>query len=340
MIENNKTILITGIAGFIGFSLAKKIALEGYNIIGIDNLNSYYDVNLKYARLKELGFNFSNNEEIGTSDLLPNIKFIKISIEDKQEIEKLFSENKIDIVVNLAAQAGVRYSISNPDVYIQSNIVGFSNLIEASKINKIEHFIFASSSSVYGNSLVAPFKEDFNTDMPISIYAATKKSNELIAQVYNHLFNLKTTGLRFFTVYGPWGRPDMAPFLFIKSILEGESINVFNNGNLKRDFTYIDDIVSGILNVINSPGKDSDRSARIYNLGNGAPVNLMDFISVLEKEVGRKAMINYLPMQPGDVFETFADTTLISKEIGYQSQITIENGINQFVQWYKAFYNK
>lgn len=340
MIENNKTILITGIAGFIGFSLAKKIALEGYNIIGIDNLNSYYDVNLKYARLKELGFNFPNNEEIGTSDLLPNIKFIKISIEDKQEIEKLFSENKIDIVVNLAAQAGVRYSISNPDVYIQSNIVGFSNLIEASKINNIEHFIFASSSSVYGNSLVAPFKEDFNTDMPISIYAATKKSNELIAQVYNHLFNLKTTGLRFFTVYGPWGRPDMAPFLFIKSILEGESINVFNNGNLKRDFTYIDDIVSGILNVINSPGKDSDKSARIYNLGNGAPVNLMDFISVLEKEVGRKAMINYLPMQPGDVFETFADTTLISKEIGYQSQITIENGINQFVQWYKAFYNK
>jgi UDP-glucuronate 4-epimerase len=340
MIENNKTILITGIAGFIGFSLAKKIALEGYNIIGIDNLNSYYDVNLKYARLKELGFNFPNDDEIGTSDLLPNIKFIKISIEDKQEVEKLFSENKIDIVVNLAAQAGVRYSISNPDVYIQSNIVGFSNLIEASKINNIEHFIFASSSSVYGNSLVAPFKEDFNTDMPISIYAATKKSNELIAQVYNHLFNLKTTGLRFFTVYGPWGRPDMAPFLFIKSILEGESINVFNNGNLKRDFTYIDDIVSGILNVINSPRKDSDNSARIYNIGNGAPVNLMDFISVLEKEVGRKAMINYLPMQPGDVFETFADTTLISKEIGYQSQITIENGINQFVKWYKAFYNK
>lgn len=340
MIENNKTILITGIAGFIGFSLAKKIALEGYNIIGIDNLNSYYDVNLKYARLKELGFNFPNDEEIGTSDLLPNIKFIKISIEDKQEIEKLFSENKIDIVVNLAAQAGVRYSISNPDVYIQSNIVGFSNLIEASKINNIEHFIFASSSSVYGNSLVAPFKEYFITDMPISIYAATKKSNELIAQVYNHLFNLKTTGLRFFTVYGPWGRPDMAPFLFIKSILEGESINVFNNGNLKRDFTYIDDIVSGILNVINSTRKDSDKTARIYNLGNGAPVNLMDFISVLEKEVGRKAMINYLPMQPGDVFETFADTTLISKEIGYQSQITIENGINQFVKWYKAFYNK
>jgi len=340
MIENNKTILITGIAGFIGFSLAKKIALEGYNIIGIDNLNSYYDVNLKYARLKELGFNFPNDDEIGTSDLLPNIKFIKISIEDKQEVEKLFSENKIDIVVNLAAQAGVRYSISNPDVYIQSNIVGFSNLIEASKINNIEHFIFASSSSVYGNSLVAPFKEDFNTDMPISIYASTKKSNELIAQVYNHLFNLKTTGLRFFTVYGPWGRPDMAPFLFIKSILEGESINVFNNGNLKRDFTYIDDIVSGILNVINSPRKDSDNSARIYNIGNGAPVNLMDFISVLEKEVGRKAMINYLPMQPGDVFETFADTTLISKEIGYQSQITIENGINQFVKWYKAFYNK
>jgi UDP-glucuronate 4-epimerase len=340
MIENNKTILITGIAGFIGFSLAKKVALEGYNIIGIDNLNSYYDVNLKHARLKELGFNILNNYEITTSNLLPNIKFKKISIEDKQEIENLFSENKIDIVVNLAAQAGVRYSISNPDVYIQSNIVGFSNLIEASKINNIEHFIFASSSSVYGNSLIAPFKEDFNTDTPISIYAATKKSNELIAQVYNHLFNLKTTGLRFFTVYGPWGRPDMAPFLFIKSILEGDFINVFNNGNLKRDFTYIDDIVSGIINVINSTKKEINKSAKIYNLGNGAPVNLMDFISVLEKEVGRKAMIKYLPMQPGDVYETFADTTLISKEIGYQSQITIENGINQFVQWYKSFYNK
>jgi UDP-glucuronate 4-epimerase len=218
--------------------------------------------------------------------------------------------------------------------------VGFSNLIEASKNNKVEHFIYASSSSVYGNSTSSPFREDQNTDLPISLYAATKKSNELIAQVYNNLFNLKTTGLRFFTVYGPWGRPDMAPFLFIKSILVGNPINVFNEGNLKRDFTFIDDIVFGIIKVIDSTNNVMyDTSSRIYNIGNGSPINLKDFISILENEVGIRAKINYLPMQPGDVFETYADTTSISKDLGYFSSIGIDEGIRRFVKWYRTFYN-
>lgn len=343
MKNNNKTILITGIAGFIGYSLAKEINLENYNIIGIDNLNSYYDVKLKFERLKNLGFDDVNLQagKPYESKNFPQIKFINTSLEDKISIENLFTDFKIDIVVNLAAQAGVRYSISNPEVYINSNIVGFSNLIETSKNNNIEHFIYASSSSVYGNSLVAPFKENFNTDNPISLYAATKKSNELIAQVYNHLYKLKTTGLRFFTVYGPWGRPDMAPFLFIKSILDGNPIDVFNDGNLKRDFTYIDDIITGIKLVIDSSNSNNNlNNSKIYNLGNGAPINLMDFISILEKEVGIKAKINYLPMQPGDVYETFADTSLISNEVGYKSSIAIEEGIKRFVTWYKYFYNR
>lgn len=335
---NNKNLLITGIAGFIGYSLAKSLLNTGVNIIGIDNINNYYDVNLKLDRLKNLGFSINEIEQnnIVRSKIDTNLTFEKLSLEDNLGIEKIFQNYKIDIVVHLAAQAGVRYSISNPEAYISSNIVGFSNLIEISNKYKVRHFIFASSSSVYGNSAMAPFNESDNTDNPVSLYAATKKSNEIIANAYHNLFGLNITGLRFFTVYGPWGRPDMAPMLFLKSLLSNEPINIFNDGKLRRDFTYIDDIVNGINKVISS---NKDTGFRLYNIGNSSPVDLLYFISLFEKETGLKFKTKYLPMQSGDVFETFADITKISNDFGYKPNTSIENGVSLFIQWYLDYYN-
>jgi UDP-glucuronate 4-epimerase len=335
---NNKNILITGIAGFIGYSLTATLLNLGNKIIGIDNLNNYYDVNLKLNRLRELGFNIEdiNKKSVLISDLDNNLYFEKLTLEDNLGIEKLFNNYDIDIVINLAAQAGVRYSITNPEVYISSNILGFSNLIELSKKYSVKHFIFASSSSVYGNSSTAPFKENDNTDNPVSLYAATKKSNEIIATAYHNLFGMNITGLRFFTVYGPWGRPDMAPMLFLKSLFSNEPINVFNKGKLKRDFTYIDDIVDGIKKILFS---DLNPDFRIYNIGNNSPTELLHFISLLEKETNKKFKTNYLPMQSGDVFETYADISNLSNDFGYKPTTNIETGVSKFINWYSEYYN-
>jgi UDP-glucuronate 4-epimerase len=333
-----KNILITGIAGFIGYSLAESLINQGFNIIGIDNLNNYYDVELKYDRLRNLGFKIDENniQSVILSEKDENLLFQKIHLEDKIGIEKIFQDYSIDIVINLAAQAGVRYSITNPDVYISSNIVGFSNLIEISSKFKVEHFIFASSSSVYGNSTKAPFNEIDNTDNPVSLYAATKKSNEIIGNAYHNLYGLNITGLRFFTVYGPWGRPDMAPMLFLKSLFSNETINIFNQGKLRRDFSYIDDIVNGINKIIFSEMKPG---FRIYNIGNNHPTDLMYFISLFEKETNLKFKTNFLPMQTGDVFETFADITRINNDFGYAPRTSIEQGVSKFIEWYKKYYN-
>ena len=328
----SKTILITGCAGFIGFHLSKRLLLDGYSIIGLDNLNSYYDVNLKHARL-----NLLKKDK--------NFSFAFASIEDKEAMEKIFSQNDINIVINLAAQAGVRYSLENPYAYIQSNVFGFMNILECCHRYQIEHLIYASSSSVYGANLKMPFSTKDNVDFPISLYAATKRVNELMAHTYSHLYNLPTTGLRFFTVYGPWGRPDMSYFKFTKAILNGEKIPVFNSGNMKRDFTYIDDIVEGIARLIEKkpeqmqlPSIWSKAPYKIYNIGNNKPEELMHFISVIEEKIGKKAMIEFLPMQPGDVHATYADVEDLEKDIGFKPNITIDEGLGKFVDWYKEFY--
>lgn len=330
-------ILVTGAAGFIGFHLVKRLAERGDEIIGIDNLNDYYPVSLKYARLKESGI--EENKIIQghsvKSSTHENYKFIRIDIEDREAISKLFVNEKFDVVMNLAAQAGVRYSIENPYAYIHSNIVGFLNLLEASRTNDIKHFVYASSSSVYGGNTKTPFSENDRVDNQVSIYAATKKSDELMANVYSKLYKLPTTGLRFFTVYGPWGRPDMAPMLFTKDILAGKPIKVFNNGNLSRDFTYIDDIVEGVTRVIDkAPCKDVP--AEVYNIGCGHPIQLMDFIHTLENALGKKANMIMLPMQKGDVHTTYADTTKLEKMMGYKAQTELAKGIREFVKWYKG----
>jgi UDP-glucuronate 4-epimerase len=355
-VVTNKNILITGIAGFIGFSLAMKLKDAGYNITGLDNLNEYYDLTLKHDRLRELGIDVmhAGNDVYNTSKLYPNIRFIKMDLEAQVRLAELMKENEFDIVVHLAAQAGVRYSITNPHAYINSNIVGFVNLLESCRQAGIKQFIYASSSSVYGLSKEVPFTEDQTVDEPISLYAATKKSNELIAHVYSHLFNISTTGLRFFTVYGPWGRPDMSPILFAKAICEGKPINVFNGGDLKRDFTYIDDIVNGIQKVVENcpkilkePSEQPTSAAlktnsryRIYNIGHGSPIDLMHFIRLLEKELNKDATLKYLPMQPGDVYETYADTGLMRNIFGHENAISIEEGIKKFVKWFVQYYNK
>lgn len=333
----NKNILITGIAGFIGYSLTESLLKSDLNIIGIDNLNNYYDVNLKFDRLRNLGFTIDENINNSTirSSKNKNLLFLKLNLEDRVKIETLFQTHKIDIVINLAAQAGVRYSISNPDVYISSNIVGFTNLIELSTKYKVKHFIFASSSSVYGNSANAPFSENENTDNPVSLYAATKKSNEIIGSAYHSLHGINITGLRFFTVYGPWGRPDMAPMLFIKSLLSNEPINIFNQGKLRRDFTYIDDIINGINKILFA---ELQPGFRIYNIGNNLPTDLMYFISLFEKETGLKFKTNFLPMQTGDVFETYADISKINNDFGYKPITSIELGVSKFIKWYREYY--
>ncbi|GAB6420543.1 NAD-dependent epimerase [Bacillus luti] len=323
-VDNKKTYLITGAAGFIGMHLSKQLLEMGCKVIGYDNLNDYYEVSLKERRL-----NILNQYE----------KFIfhKADLTDKEYLEKLFVENEINIVINLAAQAGVRYSIENPDAYIQSNIVGFLNILEMCRHHKVEHLLYASSSSVYGANKKIPFSTEDQVDNPVSLYAATKKSNELMAHTYSHLYNVPTTGLRFFTVYGPYGRPDMAYFSFTKAITEGKSIKVFNEGDMYRDFTYIDDIVDGIIKLLeNSPVlNNKELPYKVYNIGNNKPVKLLDFIQAIESAVGKEAVKEYYPMQPGDVYQTYADVSDLINDVGFKPDTPIQEGINKFVDWFK-----
>lgn len=340
-------ILITGTAGFIGFHLAKKHLEKGDTVVGIDNINDYYDVGLKYARLAETGISrdAENWHRAQKSSKFPNYTFIRMNLEDRDQINQLCEAQQFDAVCNLAAQAGVRYSIENPHAYISSNIVGFTNILEACRNYNIKHLVYASSSSVYGNSTKMPLSETDAVDNPISLYAATKKSNELMAHTYNHLFGLKTTGLRFFTVYGPWGRPDMAPILFANAITKGNTIKVFNNGDLARDFTYIDDIIEGVARIIvSSPARSTNSAdkgaAAIYNIGNGKPVRLMDFIGTMEKAIGKPANKEFLPMQPGDVYKTFADVSQLKKTFNYSPNTSIEKGVGEFIKWFEGFYGE
>jgi UDP-glucuronate 4-epimerase len=337
----SKKILVTGAAGFIGYHLCEALIKQGHKVIGLDNINDYYDVTLKYARLSELGITKEAATvfaEISQSTLHGNsMQFIRLNLEDRDALPKLFKTFNFDMVCNLAAQAGVRYSIENPEAYIDSNVTGFLNILECCRHHNIKRLVYASSSSVYGNSDDIPFKETANVDKPISLYAATKKSNELMAHTYSHLYNIETIGLRFFTVYGPWGRPDMAMFLFTDAIINNKSIKVFNAGNLSRDFTYIDDIVDGVVNTLIKSSKN-DSLYKLYNIGNGKPVQLLDFIASLEKELDITAIKKMLPMQAGDVHQTFANTTSLAHDYNYKPQITVDKGIKEFVLWYKGFY--
>ena len=349
------SILVTGSAGFIGFHICKKLIENKYEVIGFDNINDYYDVNLKLNRVKELK-NLANKNEI-------KFKFIKGDLTNNEDLKKVFDSknnvdidylaNKISCVINFAAQAGVRHSIQNPSAYIQSNIVGFSNLIEKARINNVKHFIYASSSSVYGGNKKIPFKESDNVDHPISLYAATKKSNELIAHTYSHLFKLPTTGLRFFTVYGPWGRPDMALYKFTHLIMNNKPIKVFNYGNMVRDFTYIDDVIESVYRLIGkSPSKekysvkknyDSSNSwapYKVFNIGNSKPTNLNNYIKAIEKNLNKKADIIFEDMQPGDVEKTFADTENLEKWINFKPNTSIDEGIKNFINWYLSYYKE
>ena len=332
-------ILVTGAAGFIGFHLAQRLIKEGKQVVGIDNLNDYYDVCLKRDRLKLL-------------DGEPNFQFQEVDLADRPAMEELFEDGHFGQVVNLAAQAGVRYSIENPHAYVDSNLVGFVNILEGCRRSGVEHLVYASSSSVYGANSTTPFSVHHNVDHPISLYAASKKANELMAHTYSHLYGLPTTGLRFFTVYGPWGRPDMAMFKFTKAILEGTPIDVYNNGKMRRDFTYIDDIVEGIFRVIDAtaePNPDwfsgqpdpgtSDAPYRVYNIGNNQPVELMHLIETLEDTLERTAEKNFMPMQPGDVPETYAEVDDLIEAVGFAPNTTIEEGIARFVEWYKEYYS-
>lgn len=329
-------ILVTGAAGFIGFHLCRALLAKGHSVVGLDNINSYYTTDLKFGRLAELGITRECVQEnvMVQSSSYGSFRFVKCSLEDNTSLETVFAAEKFDKVCNLAAQAGVRYSFENPSAYIQSNIVGFANIIGLSHKYGVKHFVYASSSSVYGNSNKVPFEETDRVDTPESIYAATKKSNELIANVYSSQMGLPTTGLRFFTVYGPWGRPDMAPFLFLRSILEGKTIKVFNNGNLSRDFSYIDDIVTGVVKIL-----EGEPAAKVYNIGNSSPVALMDFISTIEQVAGKEAIKEYAPMQQGDVYTTYASTNAIERDFGFKPNTPLLYGITQFFNWYKSFYN-
>ncbi len=346
-------ILITGTAGFIGSHLAEVLIKRGDEVVGLDVINDYYDINLKYARLEKSGIRRKDikDNKLINSILHKNYKFIKADLQNKKILNTLFENEKFDKVCNLAAQAGVRYSLTNPDAYIQSNIIGFINILEACRHYKVKHLAYASSSSVYGLNEKMPLSTNQNVDHPISLYAASKKSNELMAHTYSHLFNLPTTGLRFFTVYGPWGRPDMALFLFTKAILNNETIDVFNHGNMIRDFTYIDDIVEGIVRVIDHPpkgntnwtGKTPEPSSsvapyKIYNIGNNNPVKLMDFISAIEQKLGKTAKKNMMPIQQGDVPATFADVDDLVKDMGYKPNTPITKGIDNFIEWYLDYY--
>lgn len=333
-------ILVTGAAGFIGFHLSQKLLELGHVVVGIDNINDYYDVSLKYARLKELGIDRKNAEifyQETNSSTHDNFKFIRLNLEDKEELFKLFTTSKFDVVCNLAAQAGVRYSIENPNVYIQSNIVGFLNILECCRHHEIKHLVYASSSSVYGMNKKVPFSEEDIVDNPVSLYAATKKSNELMAHTYSHLYKIPTTGLRFFTVYGPWGRPDMAPILFADAISNDRPIKVFNNGNMERDFTFIDDIVEGVKRIIEKPVEDRE-FYKVYNIGNNDSVKLLDFIIQIEKSLGKEATKEMLPMQMGDVKKTWANVDGLIKDYNYSPNTSLSTGIKEFINWFKDFY--
>jgi len=346
-------VLVTGTAGFIGYHLTRFLLERGDEVIGIDNINDYYDVNLKYGRLAETGISGTELEygKAQRSAKYSNYQFVKLDLTDHSKMKKLFKSCHFDAVCNLAAQAGVRYSITNPRAYIDSNIIGFLNVLECCRTHNIKHLVYASSSSVYGSNKRMPFSASHQANHPVSLYAATKKSNELMAHTYSHLFKLPTTGLRFFTVYGPWGRPDMAPFLFTQAILEHKQIDVFNNGCMKRDFTYIDDIVDGIVRVIDHPAKrnalwdasvpdpsSSNVPYRVFNIGRGESVDLMNFITEIEKNIGETAVKNYLPMQNGDVEETWADISVMKKMLAYNPKISVAVGVRNFVDWYKDFY--
>jgi UDP-glucuronate 4-epimerase len=346
-------ILITGTAGFIGFHLARQLLEEGYEVIGIDSINDYYDVELKYSRLSVTGI---EREKIKDgiplrSSSFSDYHFIKVNLEDKENLSGIFKDYKPEKIIHLAAQAGVRYSLTNPDAYIQSNIVGTMNILEGCRNHSVQHLIYASSSSVYGLNEKMPFSVHDNVDHPISLYAASKKSNELMAHAYSHLYKIPTTGLRFFTVYGPWGRPDMALFIFTRSIFEGKPIDVYNHGKMERDFTYVDDIINGIKRILDKPPDPSARwngfspdpsispaPCRLYNIGNNSPVKLMDFIDAIESATGIKAKINYMPIQPGDVEKTWAETSDLVTDFGYKPDTPIREGVGNFVNWYREFY--
>lgn len=330
-------ILITGIAGFIGHAVAKRLSGKGYKILGIDNLNDYYDVSLKKARLGDLSS-------------CKDVSFSELDLADSESVNQLFENQEFDRVIHLAAQAGVRYSLENPSAYAQSNLIGHLNVLEGCRHFNIEHLVYASSSSVYGMNDKVPFATSDNVDYPVSLYAATKKANELMSHTYSHLYSIPTTGLRFFTVYGPWGRPDMAMFKFTKAILEGRPIDVYNHGEMSRDFTYIDDIVEGVVRILDVvPGRDDTATAEevslhssapyaLYNIGNGSPVSLMDFVHAVEVATGKKAECNFMPMQPGDVPQTFADTDALFEATGYQPKVGVEEGARRFVNWYREYY--
>lgn len=328
IIDKTKPILITGGAGFIGYHLTRKLLVQDYQIIAYDNLNNYYDTNLKIARLAELQ-NF------------PKFKFVKGDVADFTLIKDLFEQNQFDIIINLAAQAGVRYSIENPRSYIESNIIGFFNILECCRYYPVKHLVYASSSSVYGANKKTPFSVDDRVDNPVSLYAATKKSNELMAYTYSHLYQIPATGLRFFTVYGPYGRPDMAYFLFTKKILNNEPIEIFNNGNMYRDFTYIDDVVDALVNIIPKTPCPDENSVKhkVYNIGNNRPVKLMDFIETLEECLGKKAVKKFLPMQKGDVYITYADVDELINDFNFKPNTSIKIGLRKFVDWYKEYYS-
>ena len=343
-------VLVTGAAGFIGYHLCEALIQRGDEVIGLDNLNAYYDPALKISRLKQLGIENTGMDNC-TSILYPTFSFFKMDLDEKDRLFSIFNENKFNAVINLAAQVGVRYSLTKPDAYIHSNIVGFLNILEACRHYPVEHLVYASSSSVYGCNTEMPFSVHQSTNHPMSLYAATKKSNELMAHTYSHLFNIPTTGLRFFTVYGPWGRPDMALFTFTKAIVNGEPIKVFNSGNMKRDFTYVADIVQGILGVINNKATSNSQwngdtpdpatskaPYRIYNIGNNKPANLMEFIEAIENELGKKAIKEYLPIQPGDVPSTNADINDLIADTGYCPKYSVQEGVSNFIQWYKKYY--
>lgn len=347
-------ILVTGTAGFIGFHLANRLLQEGHSVVGLDCINDYYDTSLKFDRLEYAGIGkslISYNKKI-TSVKNNNYAFYQLQLEDKPNLENLFASEKFDRVIHLAAQAGVRYSLTHPDAYVNSNIVGFVNILECSRHYQVTHLVYASSSSVYGLNKDIPFATSQNVDHPISLYAASKKSNELMAHVYSHLFGLPTTGLRFFTAYGTWGRPDMALFIFTKNILEGKPIEIYNNGNMLRDFTYIDDIVEGIVRVADRPPKgdaawQADAKAdpsvssapfKIYNIGNNTPVKLMYYIECIENALGKKAVKKFFPLQPGDVPATCADITDLTEDTGYIPATPVETGIAKFIEWFKHYY--
>ena len=350
-------VLVTGIAGFIGFHLARRLVAEGHPVVGIDNINDYYDVELKYARLRQLGFSQAHVDRLssGSADRLelPGLVFHKADLQDREKLAEIFQNEKPPLVAHLAAQAGVRYSLENPWAYMDSNIMGFMNILENCRRHPVRHLVFASSSSVYGGNRTQPFSVRHNVDHPLSLYAASKKANELMAHSYSHLFAIPATGLRFFTVYGPWGRPDMALFIFTRKILRNEAIEVYNFGRMKRDFTYIDDIVEGVRRVLDKPPRpdpswdaatpDPGTSAapyRVFNIGNNQPVDLLHFIGLIEKNLGREARKTLLPLQPGDVTETSADIEDLRRLVGFAPATPVESGVERFVQWYKDYYGQ